>query len=72
MARVYFKDGTIMEGRRCSVKRAIITKLKFDGRVPYRFRPYTGREINAFLMSAAWDPVTLSATRSFNRGGGSR
>ena len=53
MARVYFKDGMIMEGRRCVIKRAIRAKL-LVGRVPYRFsRSYSCEEINAYWCSEA-------------------
>ena len=54
MARVYLKDGTIMEGRRCVLKRAILRKLKYDGRVPYRFScGYQLEEQQAYWRSPA-------------------
>ena len=37
MATVYFKDGTIIQGRRCHVKRAIRTNGRIGFYCPYRF-----------------------------------
>lgn len=37
MPKVFFKDGTIMEARRCNLKRAIRRRIQYEGFIPYRF-----------------------------------